>query len=138
MINAEDEYKLSLAEIAFCESALQKLAETKGVISCIIASPDGFAVAKAGQDTSQINRLAAMSSSATAVANALVNELQFDALNAQIIDAKAGKIIVMSLPTKKQELALLCTCTPDALIGQVLYGAKNAAKEVIYFFNQQR
>lgn len=135
MMTTEEDYRLSPAEIAFCESALQKLAATKGIISCIIASADGFAVAKAGQDNRQINRLAAMSSSATAVTNALVNELQFDQLNAQIIDATAGKVVVMSLPTKKQELALLCTCTFDALIGQVLYGAKNAAKDVIQFFN---
>lgn len=136
MNHSEQDYRLSQAEIAFCEAALEKLATTKGVISCMIASPDGFAIAKAGHDNSQINRLAAMSSSATAVANALIHELQFESLNAQIIDATAGKIVVMSLPTQKQELALLCTCTQDALIGQVLYSAKNTTKDVIQFFNQ--
>lgn len=129
------DYQLSQHEIDVCEQALQKLTKIKGIISCVIASPDGFTIAKAGLDNGKIDRLAAMTSSASAVANALVSELKFESLNAQIIDASKGKVVVMTLPTKKQELALLCTCASDALIGQVLYGAKSTAREVMKHFN---
>lgn len=132
-----NEYILTDDEIHACKQALEVLVKTKGVVSCITASPDGFAIAEAGQISEKTNRLAAMSSSASAVANALVHELNFEQLNAQIIDATEGKIVVMSLPTPKQELALLCTCKSDALIGQVLYSAKRAAKEILDYFNGQ-
>lgn len=128
-------YQLTTAEQQYCEQALQKLAQVKGVVSCVTASPDGFTVAKAGELNLETDRLAAMSSSATAVAYALINELKFSDLNAQIIDASGGKVVVMSLPTPKQNMTLLCTCKADALIGQVLYAAKTAAKEIIEYFN---
>lgn len=72
-----------------------------------------------------------------AVANALVHELQFEQLNAQIIDATKGKVVLISMPTPTQELALLCTCKSDALIGQVLYSTKRAAKEISDYFHSQ-
>lgn len=120
-----------------CRNALSNLMNSSsGLLTCVASSVDGFIVAEVSQRDANGERLAAMSSSATAVADAVISELGYDKLEAVIIEASKGKIIVLAAPNKKQDIVLLCACSGDALIGQVLYNAKNAAKHIIEKFNQ--
>lgn len=128
---------LTEEEKQFCQSALSDLITTcKGLLTCVASSVDGFVVAEASLQDSKGERLAAMSSSAIAVAEAVVHELAYEKIEAVIIEASKGKVIVLSVPTKKQDLILLCACNSEALIGQVLYSTKSTAHKIVDHFNQ--
>lgn len=123
---------LSDSERDYCEKTIAALVnQCKGLLGCVIASVDGFVVAEVNQQGDSGERLAAMSSSATALANAIVDELEYGQLNTLVIDASKGKILVLSILTDKQELALLCACNSEALIGQVLFSAKAAVGKIV-------
>lgn len=119
-------------EKELCRNELQELLRScKGLVTCVAASVDGFVVAEASLQEANGERLAAMSSSATAVADAVISELGYEKMEAVVIDASKGKIIVLSAPTPKQDLVFLCACNSDALIGQILYSTKSAANRII-------
>lgn len=124
------------AEKEICRHELNKLiSNCKGLLTCVAASVDGFVVAEASLQEANGERLAAMSSSATAVADAVISELGYEKMEAVVIDASKGKIIVLSAPTPKQDLVFLCACNSDALIGQVLYSTKSAVNRIIQAFS---
>lgn len=130
--NIEPITPFSDQEKLICQNELQALLQScKGLLTCVASSVDGFVVAEASLQDANGERLAAMSSSATAVADAVISELGYEKMEAVVIDASKGKIIVLSAPTPKQDLVFLCACNSDALIGQVLYSTKSAANRII-------
>lgn len=127
---------LTEEEKQYCKSVLSDLmAGCKGMLTCVTASVDGFVIAEVSQQGANGERLAAMSSSATAVADAMISELGYDKMEAMVIDARKGKIVVLSVPTARQDMAFLCACNSDALMGQVLYSARSAAHKIIEHFS---
>lgn len=119
-------------EKRICQNELEDLLRScKGLVTCVAASVDGFVVAEASLQDANGERLAAMSSSATAVADAVISELGYEKMEAVVIEASKGKIVVLSAPTPKQDLVFLCACNSDALIGQILYSAKSAVKRIV-------
>lgn len=118
-----------------CEKLITELVrECNGILGCVMASVDGFVVTEVNQKGESGHRLAAMSSSTTALANAIIGELKLGSLNTVIVEAEVGKVVVLSISTKKQELALLCVCNDKALMGQVLFNAKSTVKKIASLF----
>lgn len=134
-MNTNTQAPLSVQERLNCEDAITALVkDCNGILGCVIASVDGFVVAEVNQEGNSGHRLAAMSSSTTALASAIVGELDLGKLSTVIVEAKAGKVLVLSVSTKKQDLALLCVCNDNALMGQVLFSAKSTVKKIASMF----
>lgn len=130
-MNKQVQAPLSAQERLNCEEIIADLVKgCNGIVSCVVASVDGFVIAEINQEGNRGSRLAAMSSSTTALANAITGELQLGKLNTVVVDADMGKVVVISASTSKQDLALLCVCNDNALMGQVLFSAKSTVKKI--------
>ena len=124
--------QFSDADSALFKTELEALLRSSnGILTCVLASADGFVIAEANLQSSNGEKLAAMSSSMIGLAAAIAQELSLGALDALVMDAFAGKVVMLSVPTSKADLVLLVSCGAAGTIGHVLYSAKAAAKNVI-------
>lgn len=134
-MNINTHAPLSDQERLNCEEVITELVKScNGVLGCVVASVDGFVVAEVNQEGNSGHRLAAMSSSTTALANAIVGELDLGKLKTVVVESERGKVVVFSISTKKQDLALLCVCNDNALMGQILFSAKSTARKIVSIF----
>lgn len=130
-MNNNKHIPLTADEKQGCQNIIQGLIDLcKGIRLCVIASADGFVMAEVNERGESGERLAAMSSSMVGLASAISEELSFGELDTLVMDSAMGKVIMLSAPTAKQDLALLASCTNDVTIGQVLYNAKSSVKQI--------
>jgi uncharacterized protein len=113
---------------AQCETAVDYfMREVKGCKSVIICTEDGFEVAARLENSAHISRLSAMASSFSALGALVGEESQLGACNHVMIDAHGGLILILQTRNSKQPLTFCVVTSKDAIAGQVLYFAKQAA-----------
>ena len=102
----------------------------KGVKAALLASTDGFEVAYAGELNSSPSNIAAMTSSMLSLAVAMVNETSLAPCNNLIIEAEHGRVLIMSVPNKKQPMLLTVLTKEEVSFGQLLLDAKITVRQL--------
>ena len=109
------------------ESAIDTLMrEIKGVKAVVISTEDGMERAARVENTAQVARLSAIASSLAALGAVAGEESNLGACDNVTIEATHGHILM--LQARHPEIALIVSVVTgkDAIIGQVLYFAKQA------------
>ncbi|WP_256774302.1 MULTISPECIES: roadblock/LC7 domain-containing protein [unclassified Stenotrophomonas] len=103
--------------------------DVDGLMGVVVASLDGFALAQVGREEETVSRLAAMTSSMLALAEALGRELVMGSLGALILEAAHGKVLMLTIPVQPPQL-LMAACDQTSAMGQVLWHAKQCVRRL--------
>lgn len=104
------------------------MSEIKGIKASVVSTEDGFEVASRIQNTGEIGRLSAMASSMAALGAIAGEENHLGACENLVIQATEGLIVVMQARRSDVTLVLSVVASRDALMGQILYASKQAAR----------
>jgi len=102
------------------------MADVDGARAALVATPDGFDLARAGEQTVDAGRLAAMVSSLSALGDAASRETQIGQPRCLVIDSSDGRLVVRSMQFRGEPLIVVLLTDTAALLGMVL-NALNAA-----------
>lgn len=117
---------------AVCKSAM--LGMTKrcaGISEVVIATRDGFAVSSWRSSPEMDSRLAAMTSSALAVAEAIVEECKLGTCSNVLIEGSDGKMIVVAVGLPSYPLLLAVRGSDSALTGQLIFACRDCCSEIL-------
>jgi predicted regulator of Ras-like GTPase activity (Roadblock/LC7/MglB family) len=109
------------------ESAIDTLMrEIKGVKAVVISTEDGLELAARVENTAQVARLSAIASSLAALGAVATEESQLGYCDNVTIEATHGHILMLQARHHEANLIVSVIAGKDAIIGQVLYYAKQA------------
>ena len=104
--------------------------EVKGVRAVVVSTEDGFEVAARVENKVQVSRLSAMASSLAALGALAGEEGQLGSCNSLVMEAEGGFMAIVQIRRSDVTLIMSVVTGPDAIIGQVLYFARQAAAMV--------
>jgi uncharacterized protein len=109
----------------------QLLENVPAITGAFLATDDGFELTQvvSGKDMEPA-RLAAMCSSMVALSHALVQESELGESENLLIEARRGKILLLTVPTEPK-LSLTVIATPNATLGQVLVQSKMCVAQIL-------
>ena len=97
---------------------------TPGVVSAVLLSADGFEVASLQLGKGGAARLAAMGSSLSAIGAAIAREAGIVECGRMIIESESGTVVIMQVPESKPPMSLAVVADGAAVLGQLLWAAK--------------
>lgn len=110
------------------ESAIDTLMrEIKGVKAVVISTEDGLELAARVENTAQVARLSAIASSLAALGAVAGEESDLGDCDNVTIEATHGHILMLQARHPDVTLIMSVVAGKEAIIGQVLYFAKQAA-----------
>lgn len=95
------------------------LAEIAGASAVVIATADGFDLARAGHRVVEPARLAAMVSSLAALAEAASREVEIGTPRLLVVDSSQGRLVVRCIEVRGQSLVVVVLTDPTVLLGLV-------------------
>lgn len=104
--------------------------ELKGVRAVVIATEDGFELAGRMENNVEVARLSALASSLAALGALAGEESRLGACDNVIIEAALGHLVMVQARHAEVDLIVSVVTSRDAVIGQVLYLSKQAAKKL--------
>lgn len=104
--------------------------ELKGVRAVVIATEDGFELAGRMENNAQVARLSALASSLAALGALAGEESSLGACDNVIIEAAHGHLVMVQARHAEVDLIISVITSREAIIGQVLYLSKLAAKNL--------
>ncbi|RIX80258.1 roadblock/LC7 domain-containing protein [Acidovorax cavernicola] len=111
------------------ESAIDTLMrEIKGVKAVVISTEDGLELAARVENTAQVARLSAIASSLAALGAVAGEESQLGHCDNVTIEAANGHILMLQARHPEMTLIVSVVTGREAIIGQVLYYAKQATQ----------
>ena len=114
-----------------CDRALDELMqEVKGIKAVVVATEDGFEVAARVENTAQVARLSAMASSLAALGAMAGEESRLGMCHSLMMEAAEGFIAIVQVRRADVSLIVSVVTGRDAVVGQVLYFSKKAAKSL--------
>lgn len=112
-----------------CDRALDELMlEIKGIKAVVVATEDGFEVTARVENTAQVARLSAMASSLAALGAMAGEESRLGVCESLIMEAAEGFIAIIQVRRADVSLIVSVVTGRDAVVGQVLYFSKKAAR----------
>lgn len=118
-------------ERAMCQKHVEQLLSTApGVIGVLVCSVDGFEVASRLRPPLTAQRLSAMTSSQLALGEALCGETGVGACRNVVIEAEAGRLLMLSVPARRRRMLLTVLCEHDSVLGSVLWAARSCAQDI--------
>ncbi|MFZ6754005.1 roadblock/LC7 domain-containing protein [Undibacterium sp. Dicai25W] len=102
--------------------------DVKSAKAVVISSEDGFEVAAYVENTTQVTRMSAMASSLSALGALAGEESRLGECRNIIIEADAGILIIIQVRRAEETLIMSVITGTDAVVGQILYVAKQAAR----------
>jgi predicted regulator of Ras-like GTPase activity (Roadblock/LC7/MglB family) len=116
---------------AICQACIDALVEEHtDIAGALVSTVDGFAVASRVTPTVAAERLAAMTSSLVALAEAISHEGQAGECRDVVIDASVGRVLLMDVPQPGHKLLLTVLCHTSATLGQVLWAARHCRRDM--------
>jgi uncharacterized protein len=112
---------------------LQQFGEsTPGVRYALLTSADGFEVGafQAAGVRNSASKIAAMTSSITALADAMARETGLDRARNLIIESDDGSVVLLGLRDTKPPLSLAVVADRQAILGHLLWTARNVAAAI--------
>jgi uncharacterized protein len=114
-----------------CQTCIDALVEEHADIAgALVSTVDGFAVASRVPALVSAERLAAMTSSLVALAEAIGHEGQTGECRDVVIDAAVGRVLLMDVPQPGHRLLLTVLCHSSATLGQVLWAARHSRRDM--------
>ncbi len=104
--------------------------DIKGAKAALISTEDGFEVAARVENTAQVARLSAMASSLAALGAMAGEESQLGDCRSLVMEAADGLIAIVQVHRADVSFILSVVTGRDAVVGQVLYFSKHAAREL--------
>lgn len=102
--------------------------DIKGVKAVLVSTEDGFEIAARVENTAQIARLSAMASSLAALGALAGEESHLGACDSLVMEASEGFIAILQVRRADVSLIMSVVTGRDAVVGQVLYFSKQAAR----------
>jgi len=121
---------------AACQPHLEALARNKEVLGALISTVDGFEIAAQVRATTSIKKLAAMTSSLLALAEATSQEGEVGNCIDVVIEASEGMVLMMDVPNDNRKLLLTVLCNKAATLGSVLWAARNTRTAIASDMNR--
>jgi len=106
----------------------QLMQDIKGIKAVLVSTEDGFEVSARVENTAQVARLSAMASSLAALGAMAGEESQLGACNSLVMEASDGFIAIVQVRRHDVSLILSVIAGKNAVVGQVLYFSKQAAR----------
>ncbi|NDY92899.1 roadblock/LC7 domain-containing protein [Ideonella livida] len=121
--------KIDDALQARCAQAAQALlGRLEDARLVVIATEDGFDVASAGRDGAEPARLAAMTSSIAAIAEAAGREVALGEVNSFVVEAQGGYLVLRPCRSAGVRLVLAALTGRQGLLGLVMHAVAEAAR----------
>lgn len=113
-------------EVMICQQEIDRLFEELGEIKgVLVSSIDGFEVAARMRGNSSPAKLAAMTSSLLALGEAVTEEGEVGQCIDLLIDATAGRVLLMDIPHPTRKLLLTVLSNNSSTLGGVIWAARN-------------
>lgn len=124
------------SEEAICLKLIEALVEERVEIDgAVVSTTDGFEVAAHLGGKQSAAKLSAMTSSLIALAQAISDESGIGACNDMLIEASAGRLLLMEIPRADRPLLLAVLCDRDSTMGQVLWAVRRCRDEIVAALN---
>lgn len=104
--------------------------QTPGVQAAVAMTSDGFEIASYQAGKSVTAKLAAMGSSIQALAGALSTEAGLSGIRSTLIEADTGIALIVAVPGGRAPLTLAIVANRSAIIGHLLWSARNLVAEI--------
>ncbi len=126
--------------ITFCTSELENYARSfRGIDTALIATPDGFEIAAHNpQQKYSTDKLAAASSSLFVLSMSLIQEFYLRDCKSIILDSERGKIFIATIGNKQHPVILMVQTNEQAMLGNVMHGAKKLSEKIIERLNSPK
>jgi predicted regulator of Ras-like GTPase activity (Roadblock/LC7/MglB family) len=129
-VNAESKL-VNRVETTIYQTHIEALMTLQPEISgVLISTVDGFEIASRLAQGKSAAKLSAMTSSLLALAEAMCTETAGGACRDLVIDAEAGRVLLMELPHRTQNLVLAVLCSNKITLGQVLWAVRNCREHL--------
>ena len=126
--------KISKVAMAKIQLVLVELvSKINNVESGVIATSDGMCLVSSDTDKEKQEKLAAMSSSLGALGEAVIREVSEGQYMSVTVEANNTKIFVLRI-SEKPAFTLMLVSNNNALIGEIMYGAKRYGSELRELF----
>ena len=102
--------------------------EVKGSKAAVISTEDGFEVASQVENTAEVSRLSAMASSIAALGAIDGEESHIGLCDNVVIAGVSGHIVMRQIRRKDVSLVLSVVAGREAIVGQMIYFSRQAAK----------
>lgn len=100
-----------------CEALLDEIESAQAVV---LATPDGFAVAHAHRGSTHPSRIAAITSSISAIGSAVTQEAHLGRARCLIVDAEEGFVVVRTVHGNESPLIVNVLAGRRATLGYIL------------------
>jgi predicted regulator of Ras-like GTPase activity (Roadblock/LC7/MglB family) len=122
---------LNQIEAALCQRQIDALIEAHGEVRGVLVSTvDGFEVAANMRGKSSPAKMAAMTSSLLALGEAVSDEGEVGNCVDMVIDATAGRVLLMDIPHATRKLLLTVLSDNASTLGQVLWAVRACRQEI--------
>lgn len=101
-----------------------------GVDGVLIASTDGFSVARVFRKNYDEAKLAAVGSSILSLVQAIGTEVQLQGCESLIVGAQNGKVLIDAISSANYPMLLVAVTNDDVLLGHLMHGTKKAKVEL--------
>lgn len=120
----------SAAQLA-CQKHLDTLrAEHGGIVGALLSTVDGFEIAASVGAQVSAKKLAAMTSSLLALAEAVSQECSVGQCRDLVIEASTGLVLLMDVPSTQRKSVLTVLCSDAAMLGRFRWAARNAREAI--------
>lgn len=100
------------------------------ITGALVSTVDGFEIASRLRPGMSAAKLSAMTSSLLALAEAMCAEAAGGACRDLVIDADAGRVLLMELPRRTQNLVFAILCTNKVTLGQILWAVRACREDL--------
>jgi uncharacterized protein len=120
-------------------SGLQALFDNvSGIMAAVVSTADGFDIASIVHNVAQVDRLAAMASSISALGHVVGQESGLGAGRFVLIEAKEGFLVVIPAHSDEMPLTLSVIAGREAVVGQVVHYAKQTARQLAEMWSRTK
>jgi uncharacterized protein len=106
------------------------IANTAGVGAVVVSSEDGFEIAARAEDAATSSRISAMASSMSALGSLASREADLGRSKSLLMESDSGLIVMVQSFHAKATLTVTVVAQSSAIMGQVLYASREAAKKL--------
>jgi predicted regulator of Ras-like GTPase activity (Roadblock/LC7/MglB family) len=121
-----------------CQVHLDALrGELREVAGTLLSTTDGFEVAASVGSQISPKKMAAMTSSLLALAEAVSRESSVGQCRDLVIESSAGLVLMMDVPSTSRRSVLTVLCTEPAMLGRIRWAARNAREAIAQALDAQ-
>ena len=114
-----------------CQAQLDALRrEHREVLGTLLSTMDGFEVAASVGAPISPKKMAAMTSSLLALAEAVSRESSVGQCRDLVLESSSGFVLMMDVPSTAHRSVLTVLCTEAAVLGRIRWAARNAREAI--------